>query len=222
MSDKKSQDLPWEKVGKEHARKLKRAGILVDLQRCVGCHSCSISCKTEHSVPLGNFRNRTHYLQREAENQISHIPTLCMQCKDAPCITACPTSALGRLEDGRVVVNDERCNGTKACIPACPYGAISINKETGRAEKCDLCQQRTDVGLEPACVDACPTEALRYGDMDDPEDPVAKYAKEKKATQFRADAGTDPTVVYVGVESWMEERVTSVQRGDDEDGIVYE
>jgi tetrathionate reductase subunit B len=222
MSSDESEVLPWENVGKGNAQKFKRAGILVDLERCVGCHSCSIACKTEHSVPLGNFRTRTHYLQRPGHNQITHVPTLCMHCQDAPCLDACPTGAIGRLDDGRVVINDERCNGTKACIPACPYGAISIHKETGRAEKCDFCRQRTDVGLEPACVEACPTEALRYGDMDDATDPVAQYAKQKQAAPILAEAGTQPSVVYVGVEPWMEDRVKSVQPTDDEDGIIYE
>lgn len=214
--------VPWEAVGPEHARELGRAGMIVDLERCVGCHSCSIACKTEHSVPLGNFRTRVHYLQRPGELQMAFVPMLCMHCQDAPCIDACPTSALGKLADGRVVINDQRCNGTKACIPACPYGAISIRRDTGRAEKCDFCVQRTSVGLEPACVESCPTQALRFGDMDDPADPVARYTVDKKAAAYKEAAGTRPSVMYVGHDEWMEQRAGGVQRVDGEDGIIYE
>lgn len=196
--------------------------MVVDLQRCVGCHSCSLACKTEHNVPLGNFRTRVHYVQRPGERQMTFVPMLCMHCRDAPCIDACPTTAVGRLADGRVVIDEDRCNGTKACIPACPYGAISIRRDSGKAEKCDFCVQRTSVGLEPACVEACPTTALRFGDMDDPNDPVARYAERRASKPYKPDADTQPSVTYVGHESWMEQRARSVQRADDEDGIVYE
>ena len=214
--------LPWESIGPEHALNAKRAGMVVDIARCVGCHSCSIACKTEHQVPLGNFRQRTHYLQRPDQTQMTFVPMLCMHCQDAPCIEACPTGALGKLDDGRVVIDESRCNGTKACIPACPYGAISINRTTDRAEKCDFCVQRTSVGLQPACVEACPTEALRFGDMDTPGDPVAAYAADKKAVPYKESAGTRPSVLYVGHKTWMEASATSVQRTSDEDGIIYE
>ena len=137
-------------------------------------------------------------------------------------MNSCPTSALVRLEDGRVVVDSKRCNGTKACVPACPYGAISIHRLTGRAEKCDFCVQRTRVGLEPACVEACPTQALRFGDMEGTDSPVAKYARTHKAKAYKASAQTRPSVLYVGSEAWMEQRARSVSLGEDEDGVVYE
>lgn len=217
-----NQPPPWETVGPEHAQTRRRAGMVVDIDRCVGCHSCSVACKTEHQVPLGNFRQRTHYLQRPGQTQLTFVPMLCMHCQDAPCIAACPTSALGALDDGRVVINDQRCNGTKACIPACPYGAIALDRQTGRADKCDFCVQRTDVGLDPACVEACPTQALRFGDMDDPDDPVARYAAQREAAAYLPSAGTRPSVLYVGHDRWMEKRAHSVQRTHDEDGIIYE
>lgn len=163
-----------------------------------------------------------HYLQAPQEQQMQFVPLLCMHCRDAPCIDVCPTSALGKLEDGSVVINDERCNGTKSCIPACPYGAITIRRDTGRADKCDFCQHRTRVGLEPACVEACPTEALRFGDLDDASDPVFAYAAAKGATAYKADANTRPSVLYVGHDRQMEQRAASVQRTADEDGIIYE
>jgi tetrathionate reductase subunit B len=197
--------------------------MLIDLQRCTGCHSCSVACKTEHEVPLGDFRMRVRYLERPAEPTIAFLPLICMQCQDAPCLKACPTEAIGRLEDGRVVVDDEKCCGNKACVSACPYGAIFINNETNKAEKCDFCTHRTEVGLEPACVASCPTDAIRFGDLDNPQDPVTMEAKAKGAKAFKEDAGTDPSVLYVSHESWMEKKSNlGVQLSPQDEDVIYE
>lgn len=201
---------------------MKRAGMVIDLRRCIGCHGCSISCKTEHDVPLGNFRTRVHYAPRPDRPQIAFVPMLCMQCEDAPCMPACPTSALEKLSDGRVVVDDEACNGTKACVGACPYDAIAIHPQTNKAEKCDFCEHRSAVGMDPACVESCPTKALRFGDLDDENDPVALFAKAHGAKAYKEAAGTKPSVLYIGHEEWMETSARGVQRSDDEAGIVYE
>lgn len=214
--------IPWGQVGKQRPSEMKSAGMVIDLRRCIGCHSCSISCKTEHNVPLGSFRTRVHYAPQPDSPQLAFVPMLCMQCKDAPCMPACPTSAFSRLEDGRVVVEEEACNGTKACVAACPYDAIAIHPQTNKAMKCDFCEHRAAVGMEPACVESCPTTALRFGDLGDQTDPVTQYAKEHNAKAYKADAGTDPSVLYIGHEEWMESVARGVQISDDEAGIVYE
>lgn len=215
-----SSKLPWEPGP---PRRLGRAGMLVDLDRCVGCHACSVSCKTEHGVPLGGFRTRVRYLPRPDRPTFSFLPLLCMHCRDAPCLDACPTEAIWRREDGTVLIDQERCCGNKACIAACPYGAVYIEPDEGVADKCDLCPQRTEVGLDPACVASCPTEALRFGDLDDPDDPVARYAEARGARAFKEDAGTLPNVLFVGLEGWMEEPAAlGVQIAPDEDGVIYE
>ena len=134
-----NQPLPWEKVGAEHRKDFKQAAILVDLQRCTGCHACSVACKTENDVPLGDFRMRVRYLEQpEEKQQLSFVPLICMQCQDAPCLNVCPTSAIQRLNDGRVVIEEDKCCGNKACLTACPYGAIFINEKSQKAEKCDM------------------------------------------------------------------------------------
>ncbi len=215
--------IPWESIGPEHRLDYKRAFMLIDLNRCTGCHSCSVSCKTEHEVPLGNFRMRVRYLERPDRPTLAFLPLLCMQCQDAPCLKACPTEAIGRLDDGRVVINDEKCCGNKACIAACPYGAISINEETSKAEKCDFCTHRTEIGLAPACVASCPTDAIRFGDLDDPQDPVTQEAQAKQARPFREDADTAPSVLYVDHERWMEPKSNlGVRLSPEDDDIIYE
>ena len=214
--------LPWENVGGKTAP-MKRAGMVVDLERCVGCHACSVACKTEHSVPLGGFRTRVRYLERPDRPTIAFLPLLCMQCQDAPCLDACPTEAIRRREDGRVDIDKSLCCGNKACIAACPYQAIYVDEASGTADKCDFCAHRTDLGLDPACVSSCPTEALRFGDLDDPEDPVASYARQRGARVFKEEAGTRPSVLYVGHDAWMESKAKSgVQVSPEDEDLVYE
>lgn len=216
--------LPWERVGPAFRKDYKQAGILVDLQRCTGCHACSVACKTEHDVPLGDFRMRVRYLEQpEQKQQLSFVPLLCMQCQDAPCLNVCPTSAIARMDDGRVVIEEDKCCGNKACLTACPYGAIFINEATKKAEKCDFCTHRTELGLEPACVDACPTTALKFHDWANPDDPVTQVAKAKQAKAWKADAGTKPSVTYIGHEAWMETKVNlGVKLSQQDEDPIYE
>ncbi|MEM7051565.1 MAG: 4Fe-4S dicluster domain-containing protein [Acidobacteriota bacterium] len=215
--------LPWEEVGPEQRRQAGRAGMVVDLRRCIGCHACSVSCKTEHEVPLGGFRTRVRYLQRPDRPTLAFLPLLCMQCQDAPCLKACPTEALVRCDDGTITIAQERCCGNKACLAACPYDALYIDPQSQVADKCDFCAHRTEVGLDPACVSACPPEALRFGDLDDPEDPVARYARENGARPYRSEQGTQPSVLFVGLEDWMEDRSRGgVQLESESDEIIYE
>lgn len=216
--------VPWEGTkSKQRSLDMKRAGMVIDLRRCIGCHACSVACKTENDVPLGNFRNRVRYLEQPKVETLSFLPVLCMHCQDAPCLDACPTEAPTRLEDGRVVINQDKCCGMKACISACPYGAIYIDAESGQADKCDLCAHRTSLDLEPACVASCPTDTLRYGDLENPEDPVAKYAKEHNAKPFKEDAGTKPSILYIKHEKWMEQAASNgVQLSPDDNEIIYE
>jgi len=216
-------ELPWEKVGPQHKKRLARAGMLVDLRRCTGCHACSVACKTEHDVPLGGFRTRVRYLERPDRDTLAFLPLLCMHCKDAPCMPACGSEAIRRLDDGRVVIDAERCDSAKDCVAACPYGAIYIDPHTDKADKCDFCTHRTEVGLEPACVTACPTDALVFGDVEDPEDPVAKIAKRENAKAFKEAANTSPVVLYLAHEPWMEEKVNGGVQLSREDGdIIYD
>lgn len=215
--------LPWEKVGPEFKKTKGRAGMLLDLDRCVGCHSCSVSCKTEHEVPLGNFRMRVRYMERPDSNALAFAPLMCMHCVDAPCITACPNNALKKMEDGRVVVQESKCDLDRDCISACPYGAISINEEKQVAEKCDFCTHRTEQGLEPACSASCPSQAIQFGDLDDPLDPISIKIKEKGAKTWKEEAGTMPSVFYIGHEKWMESKVnTGVQLDPKDEDITYE
>lgn len=212
--------MPWEPSGKP--KTFKRAGFVIDLRRCVGCHACSVSCKTEHDVSLGVFRTRVRYVEPPGNKQIRFVPMLCMHCQDAPCIPACPTESISKIEDGRVVINKDTCDTQTACIGACPYDAISLDPHTQLADKCDFCQHRTEAGMDPACVASCPSETLRFGDLDDPNDPVAKLAKLHGARPMRDEAETKPSVLYIDFDAEVEKALTGgIQLSSEEDEIIY-
>ena len=92
---------------------------------------------------------------------------VCKHCTHAACLDVCPTGALFRTEFGTVVVQEDICNGCGYCIPACPYGVIDQRRGDGRAWKCTLCYDRIGAGLTPACAQACPTESIQYGQLDE-------------------------------------------------------
>ncbi len=124
--------------------------------------------------------------------------TRCNQCADAPCVAACPTEAMYQRPDGIVDFDKRACIGCKACIAACPYDAIFINPDDNSAEKCNFCAHRLDIGLEPACVTVCPTEAILVGDLNDATSEVAALVQRGPVTVRRPEKGTRPGVFYKG------------------------
>jgi Fe-S-cluster-containing dehydrogenase component/formate-dependent nitrite reductase membrane component NrfD len=126
--------------------------------------------------------------------------TRCNQCDDAPCVAACPTAAMYRRPDGIVDFDKSICIGCKACIAACPYDAIFINPADHSAEKCNFCAHRLDVGLEPACVVVCPTQAILVGDMRDPLSAVGEIIHRDAVTVRRPEKETHPKLFYKGAD----------------------
>lgn len=176
-----------------------RLGMLIDLRTCIGCHACSVSCKSEYDVPLGVFRDTVKYVEEGQYPKAKRhfIPVLCNHCEDAPCLEACPTSAIERLEDGQVVINKGDCNVNRFCMAACPYGAIYVDPVEEVAQKCTFCEHRTAQGMQPACIDACPTKCRVFGDLDDPTSAIAKKIAANPTRVWKADAGTRPKVFYI-------------------------
>ncbi len=176
-----------------------RFGMLIDLRTCIGCHACSVACKAEFEVPLGVFRDTVKYVEEGKYPKATRhfIPVLCNHCEEAPCLKACPTGAIIRVENGEVVINKGDCNVNRFCMAACPYGAIYIDPEEQVAQKCTFCEHRTAQGMPPACVDACPTRCRIFGDLDDPRSAIAQKVQINTTTVWKPEAGTQPRVLYI-------------------------
>lgn len=175
-------------------------GKVLDQTRCIGCHACTTACKSENLVPLGVTRTYVKHVDvgQWPQARRAHQVTRCNQCAHAPCVAACPTSAMFQRPDGIVDFDKRICIGCKACMAACPYDAIFINPEDHSAEKCNFCAHRIDSGLEPACVVVCPVEAIIVGDMNDPDSLIAHYVGREVTEVRRPEKETLPKVFYKG------------------------
>ncbi len=200
----------------------KKLGLVIDLDTCVGCHACVISCKgwnTENygaplsdqdaygSDPSGTFLNRVHSFEVQPQTgaaQLIHFPKSCLHCDDAPCVTVCPTGAsYKRSEDGIVLVNESDCIGCGLCAWACPYGARELDQAAGVMKKCTLCVDRIynenlpEEDREPACVRTCPAGARHFGDFNDPNSHVSTLSRDRGGMDLMPEQGTAPVNKYL-------------------------
>lgn len=173
---------------------------VIDHTRCIGCHACTTACKSENLVPLSVTRTYVKHVDVGVfpQTRRAHQVTRCNQCAHAPCVNACPTTAMFKRADGIVDFDKSICIGCKACMAACPYDAIFINPEDHSAEKCNFCAHRIDMGLEPACVVVCPTQAILIGDMNDSDSYVAQIINREPVTVRRPEKETLPKLFYKG------------------------
>ncbi|MGE3171351.1 MAG: 4Fe-4S dicluster domain-containing protein [Planctomycetota bacterium] len=189
-------------------------GFVIDQRRCIGCHACTVACKSENDVPLGDFRTWVKYAEVGTFPSVRrHFAVLrCNQCTQAPCVTICPVTALHKRPDGIVDLDKDVCIGCKACMQACPYDALHLNDDTGGAEKCHFCAHRVEQGLKPACEIVCPEEAILSGDLHDPDSKVSRLVREVEgATVRRPEQGTGPNVWYLGAHDALLEPGTAAE-----------
>ncbi len=203
-------------------------GMIIDIDKCVGCHACTIACKAEWEVPAQFGRNWVFRLgpaQTSAGLSYTYYPGLCNHCNEPPCVDVCPadpvdmtfkhakTGKTVTLEvgatwkdpfNGTVQIDKERCIGCGACRDACPYGARYINEDLaddssdGKADKCTYCMPRVAEGLEPACVQTCLAGARIFGDLDNPESAPAKYVKKGAVSLTSKAVQIGPNGKYFG------------------------
>jgi len=198
--------------------------MVLDLKRCIGCNACTIACKMENSTPEGVLFTKTVSEEIGTYPNVTraYIPLICNHCEDAPCERVCPTGATYTTDDGIVMVDEDKCIGCGACHTACPYkNRFKLHKEPfekglfkqgeltpfekqgypryviGTAVKCTFCHERVAEGLDPACVNTCPTEARIFGDLDDPKSEIRKLIQARKGYQPLAQFNTKPKVFYV-------------------------
>jgi len=181
--------------------------LIIDINKCNGCYNCQIVCKDEH---VGN--DWTPYAKPQPDTgqywmkvtdmvrgtipkvKVAYWHDICQHCDNAPCIEACQRKAIYKRTDGIVIIDPEKCTGSRNCIDACPYGVIYFNYDLNLAQKCTFCAHLIDRGWkEPRCVDACPTGALRFGE----EEELQEYIKQ--AQILLPEQKTNPRVYYIGI-----------------------
>lgn len=224
-------------------------GMVIDLDRCMGCRACMEACKVENNTSEQIFwMNVFRYEEGDYPDvTMKFLPRPCQHCENPPCVKVCPTQARYQQDDGIVLTDFEKCIGCRYCIVACPYGVNFFNwkdpednyygldwddKELdsvtdgavppwknpdldkrygpderlvagsghfrGTTEKCTFCIQRVTKGLDPACVETCPVDALIFGDLDDPQSDVSQTLRKKSSFKLKEELNTNPKVRYVG------------------------
>jgi len=172
--------------------------MVVDTRRCVGCSACVLACMAENDVPQGYCRDWiVHEISGVFPDLAQEIRSeRCMHCSSPPCVDVCPTGASFVGEGGVVLVEPSKCTGCKACITACPYDARYVHPD-GYVDKCTFCIHRVRRGEQPACVTVCPTRALTFGDLDDPDSEVSELLRTRKSKVLHPEAGTEPNVFFL-------------------------
>lgn len=249
-----------------------RLGMVIDLQRCVGCSACALACKAENNTRdradeqaynWADFIIKTDGSFPNVKHEV--IPVLCNHCSNAPCVEVCPVTpnkAMYKTPEGITMHDPALCIGCGRCIVACPYSNASLDETSlsgeqysvlsfnfkdedaqprwsqdaalipgvtatgaqtakragapipagnffaskdvqpirtaGVVEKCTFCSHRTLNGLQPACVDACPSKARIFGDQDDPKSQIAQVLAKEKSFRLQEDKGTKPNIHYIG------------------------
>lgn len=174
--------------------------MIHDENLCIGCQACSVACKIENKVPLSVFRLQVHAkmsgvfpkLKTDFERKS------CVMCQESPCVKVCPTGASFRNEDGIVSINEKLCVSCKYCILACPYDARFVDPITQAVGKCTFCyENRVKKGEKPACVTVCPTNALIFGDANDPNSEVSAVIASHHIDYPKEHLNTKPRLGYI-------------------------
>lgn len=199
--------------------------FLTDSTLCIGCKACEVACKEwndlgedglnwtgfsyDNTGAVGHSTWR-HVKFVEHPPEIGHggnspdvaswtfSSDVCKHCEKAGCLEACPTGSIVRTEFGGVYVQPDICNGCSYCVVACPFGVVQRNKEDGRAFKCTFCYDRQKVGLTPACAHACPTESIKFGNLDDLRAEAARRLERLHEEGMEDATLYDPTDTSVG------------------------
>jgi len=193
--------------------------MVINLNACVGCNACMAACAMENQTPVWSNKWRTYVHDIELTVGDSarrrFFPRLCNHCDNPPCMSVCPTGATRKLDNGIVFVDDATCMGCEACALACPYDARYtfeyrdvaagkkffgelIHRESPSMDKCSFCAHRVAAGQNPACVQTCVTSARIFGDLNDPNDYVARLVTSGVAKPLLPHLGTRPNVFYIG------------------------
>lgn len=190
-----------------------RYGIAIDSARCMACYNCFMACKDEHcghdsklsaaQPHTGQFWINIHEWERgdkPGNIKVATVPTPCSHCQEPECMKAAKNGAVYKREDGIVIIDPEKAKGQKAIADACPVGAAFWNDELQVAQKCTMCAELLDSGYKvPRCVEACPNQALIFGDLDDVNSEISKKIAEGKITQLKELEGKETNVIHLNI-----------------------
>ena len=197
-------------------------GMIIDIDKCIGCGNCVRACSNENGVPKGYFRTWVERYEIEEGKQPRvdspdgaingfppsqredvksfFVPKLCNQCADSPCVQVCPVGATFISPDGVVLVDETYCLGCRYCVQACPYGCRYLHPKKHVADKCTLCYHRITKGLTTACCEACPTGARQLADLKNPNDPIHEFLKAHTVQVLKPQMATGAKTFYNGLD----------------------
>ncbi len=202
-------------------------GIVFDIEKCIGCGKCAKSCKIENDVPPEPFffapgwkstlsgmtgvwisgrpmAELTDLNSRSPDAEIFKsffVPKMCNHCSKSPCIQVCPVGATFDSPEGVVLIDEKYCIGCRYCVQACPYGCRFIHPVKKVASKCTLCYHRLKKGLDPVCMEVCPTGARMYGNLKDKNSKIVKFLKEHTTQVLRPHLNTGSKLYYNALSS---------------------
>lgn len=199
----------------------------IDIHKCIGCGRCADACKNENNVPREPHYFRTwverYLINSDGEATVDSpnggidgfpelpangndilrsffVPKLCNHCANAPCVQVCPVGATFTTRDGVVLVDESYCVGCRYCIQACPYGARYLHPETQTADKCTFCYHRIRKGMQPACVEVCPTQTRIFGELGKHSSPLRRFQRFNDISTLKPGLNTKPKVLYAGAD----------------------
>lgn len=178
--------------------------FLVNSDACSGCKTCQVACKDKHNLPVGvNWRKVYEVTGGGWEGKDGvwattviayNLSTACHHCLNPVCVPPCPTQAIWKEENGIVLIEESLCRNCRACMLACPYGAIYFDPVRNTTTKCDFCQDCLALDLDPACVSACPNRALQFGEYAELK---ARFGGGSHVFPLPAPAATSPALIVI-------------------------
>ena len=185
-------------------------GMVIDITRCTGCYCCFTACKDEYwdnDYPPYSAAQPKHgqfwidLVKKERGThpcvKVAYIPVLCMHCDDAPCVKAARDGAVYKRPDGIVIIDPQKAVGQRQIVEACPYHVIFWNEEKRLPQMCTFCVHRLEEGEIPRCVQVCPSQAIIFGDLDDPKSEISKVVASEKTEVLNPEYKAKPRVYYM-------------------------
>ena len=191
-----------------------RYGLVCDIEKCCGCYACFLSCRDEfsgkdHLPTAASQENGQLWLNVEeieygegSKIKVDYFPKMCQHCADPLCARNAPEGAVYKRDDGIVIIDPVKAKGEKGIVNNCPYGVVVWNEARSLPQKCTLCAHMLDAGEKTVrCVECCPTGALIFGDLDDPDSEVSRIIREKEelAEAWMPENGTEPGCRYISM-----------------------